>query len=294
MLLEWVSHLGFRGLQPKTIKNYLSGIRSLHVDEGLPFDACESETVQRAIRGIKRFFGEKDRVPKHPITLDVLQKLASVAGNRSCIFDASFDAATKVAWAGFLRCGEFTLRDKEAFNPAVNLTRESVTFVPSLENPTHVRLDLPASKTDPFRKGVSILIGAAPGHSTCPVEALKFLFTDHPLPLNSPLFSGLTSDSPLTYNLFVSTLKERLTAAGVDPTGFVGHSFRRGAATAAAAVGFADHEIQLLGRWRSDAYKLYIDVPRDRILGLSSRLHGACAAAAVPEPPSLHLAAVLA
>ncbi|KAI0820425.1 hypothetical protein BC628DRAFT_1276145, partial [Trametes gibbosa] len=81
--------------------------------------------------------------------------------------------------------------------------------------PTHLILSLPASKTDPFRKGVSILVAAAPD--------------------------------------------TRLTALGLDSSKYSGHSFRRGAATSAAAVGYADHEIQLLGRWRSDAYKLYID-----------------------------------
>lgn len=294
MVLEWVSSLGFRGLQPNTIKNYLSALRSLHVDEGLPFDACESETVKRAIRGIKRFFGEKDRNPKQPITLEILQKLASIPGDLEDPFNASFDAAIKLAWAGFMRCGEFTLGAKEQFSPAEHLSRESVTFLPSIDAPTHIRLDIPASKTDPFRKGASILISAAPGKTTCPVAALKHLFISHPLPSNSPLFSGCTPGTPLSRTDFVSTLKARLDHLGIDSSKFSGHSFRRGAATAAAAVGFADHEIQLLGRWRSDAYKLYIDVPEIRILGLSARLHGSVASAAVPEPPSLHAVAGLA
>jgi hypothetical protein len=29
------------------------------------------------------------------------------------------------------------------------------------------------------------------------------------------------------------------------------------------AVGFSAHEIQMLGRWRSDAFKLYIEVDQD-------------------------------
>ena len=46
VIVEWVASLGACALQPKTIKSYLSTVRSLHVDEGLPFDACESETVR--------------------------------------------------------------------------------------------------------------------------------------------------------------------------------------------------------------------------------------------------------
>ncbi|KLO04126.1 hypothetical protein SCHPADRAFT_788685, partial [Schizopora paradoxa] len=84
-------------------------------------------------------------------------------------------------------------------------------------DPSYVTLLIPASKTDPFRKGIKIYIAAAPGQHTS------------------------------------------LAAAGIDPSPFAGHSFRRGAASAAAAAGFADHEIQLLGRWHSDCFKLYIE-----------------------------------
>lgn len=286
-VVEWICSLGGRGLQPKTIKGYLSAVRSLHVDEGLPFDACESETVRRVIRGIKRYHGERDRSPKQPITIEILQQLSSLAGDRSIISNASFDAAIKVAWSGFLRCGEFTLDKGEKFSAASNLTRGCVSFVPSFADPTHVRLDLPASKTDPFRKGVSILLARAPpGSTTCPVDALKHLFTVDPQPLDQPLFSD-SDGSALTRVYFVATLKRRLSTLGFDASLFAGHSFRRGAASAAAAVGYSDHEIQLLGRWRSDAFKLYIDVSRDRLLGLSARLHLAVTQGQPPVPPAL-------
>lgn len=294
VIVEWVASLGARALQPKTIKSYLSAVRSLHVDEGLPFDACESETVRRVIRGIKRFYGEKVRNPKLPITLGILQQLAAVSGDCSIRNNAVFDAAMKLAWAGFLRCGEFTLGTGEKFNPAVHLTRGCITFEPSLDNPTHVRFDLPASKTDPFRKGVSILIAKAPpGSTTCAVSALQKLFQLFPESPNAPLFDN-EGGSALTRSSFISTLKSRLATIGLDPSLYSGHSFRHGAASAAAAVGYADHEIQLLGRWRSDAYKLYIDVPKDRILGLSARLHLAALSADPFEPPALPFTPALA
>ncbi|KAF9462628.1 hypothetical protein BDZ94DRAFT_1142543, partial [Collybia nuda] len=65
---------------------------------------------------------------------------------------------------------------------------------------------------------------------------------------------------PLTHSTFISTLKHCLTLLGFDASLFSGHSFQHGAASAAAAVDYADHEIQLLGCWCSDVYKLYIDV----------------------------------
>ncbi|KAF9464689.1 hypothetical protein BDZ94DRAFT_459734 [Collybia nuda] len=110
----------------------------------------------------KDFLSWPEHNPKHPISLSILQQLASSPGDLSNTFDASFDAAIKLAWSGFLCCGEFTINHGEKFNTILNLTRGCMTFVPSLDNPTHIRLDLPASKTDPFRKGVSILIAKAP------------------------------------------------------------------------------------------------------------------------------------
>ncbi|KAF8225335.1 hypothetical protein L208DRAFT_1035688, partial [Tricholoma matsutake] len=113
-------------------------------------------------------------------------------------------------------------------------------------------LNLPASKTDPFCKGASVLIAKAPmGSMTCAVSALQHLFIVDPQPLNAPLFSDIDG-SPLTCTIFVSILKQRLTSLGIDTSQFGGHSFCQGAASAAAAVGYADHKIQLLGCWRSN------------------------------------------
>ncbi|KIJ41762.1 hypothetical protein M422DRAFT_255072 [Sphaerobolus stellatus SS14] len=71
-ILEWAAELGRQGKAPKTVKQYISHVKSLHVDSDLPFDACESVILQRLIRGIKRYHGEKDRNAKLPITINIL------------------------------------------------------------------------------------------------------------------------------------------------------------------------------------------------------------------------------
>ena len=284
--MEWVAYLGSRKLQPKTIKSYLCAVRSLHVDADLPFSVCEAPVVQRLIRGIKRYHGERDRNPKLPITLDILQRLCAAMPGDTSLKDASFLAAMKSAFAGFLRCGEFTVMRAESFSPATNLTRGAVAFLPTIDAPTHVVLSLPSSKTDPFRKGVSVILAAAPGAPTCAVTALRHLFSMHPKPPGAPLFQA-ADGSAFTRERFLSRLKVLLVTAGLDVSKFSGHSFRRGAATSAVVVGYSNYEIQQLGRWRSDAYRLYIDVPRDRILHLSSRLHWADPHIQRFEPPAL-------
>ena len=104
---------------------------------------------------------------KMPITLDILRKLCSALSKSPSAIDHTMKAAMALAFAGFLRCGEFTLAANTRFNPAVNLTRSSVRFIPDMDSADHLILTLPASKTDPFRKGVTIVIAAAPNTSTC-------------------------------------------------------------------------------------------------------------------------------
>ena len=57
----------------------------------------------------------------------------------------------------------------------------------------------------------------------------------------------------------VGSLRRLLFEAGT-PGNYSVHSFRRGAATSARAAGLPAEDIQLLGRWKSEAYKRYIQV----------------------------------
>jgi len=279
-VIEWVAHLGDRKLAPGTIKTYLSAVRAMHTDNGIAFEAGESVILSRVFRGIKRVNGAPAN-RKLPITLEILQSLASISNPLSSPAAANFDAAFKLGWAAFLRCGEFTTKGR--FNTSANLCRSNIEFVPSITNPSHIKLFLPASKTDPFRRGQFIIVAAAPHTTTCPVSALQYLFTNHPLPPTSPLFIG-QGGGPLSKSAFVARLRELLVLLHLDDSRYSGHSFRRGAATAAGSVGYSDYEIQQLGRWSSDCYRIYIDVPEDRILRLSAQLHGPSPVAPPPIP----------
>jgi hypothetical protein len=121
VFVEWVSFLGIKALQPKTIKGYLSSVWSLHIEARLPFDNIESPTLQCVICGIKQYYDEKARKLKLPIIQEINTKLASMAGDCSTQKNTNLDSAYKTSWAGFFRCGEVTVGDKEKFNPAVHL-----------------------------------------------------------------------------------------------------------------------------------------------------------------------------
>ena len=61
----------------------------------------------------------------------------------------------------------------------------------------------------------------------------------------------------LTRQRLVEAVCRALGKAGLDPSKYCGHSFRIGAATAAAERGMEDSVIKTLGRWRSLAYLEY-------------------------------------
>src|SRR5882724_9814807 len=73
-LLEWVAWLGgIRRIQPKTIKSYITHLRSAHVDADLPFSACESPLLQCIIQGIKRYMGEHCNMLMHSLQRRVVE-----------------------------------------------------------------------------------------------------------------------------------------------------------------------------------------------------------------------------
>ena len=100
----------------------------------------------------------------------------------------------------------------------------------------------------------------------------QFLDLDTNRPQHAPLFCiGQHKQQVFTQEYVVQKLPRRAFTAGLGHSTWNGHSFRRGAATWATEMGLSENEIQTLGRWKSNAYKTYIEYSdRERIL-LSKR-----------------------
>ena len=134
------------------------------------------------------------------------------------------------------------------------------------------------------RQGCTLVVGSM-GDRLCPVAAvLGFMAVAGRR--QGPLFQ-YASGKPLTQAGFVVEVKAALERGGVCSDGFSGHSFRIGAATAAAEAGVGDAVIQLLGRWKSDAYKGYVQPERVRLAGIPRQMakRGAGEAAVMKGPP---------
>ena len=105
----------------------------------------------------------------------------------------------------------------------------------------------------------------------CPVAAILSFIAIRPQHFTGPLFR-FQDGSTLTKNMLITHVKRAVSAAGLNPHLYSGHSFRIGAATAAAQAGIPDHQIKMLGRWESSAYLLYIRTPPGQLSALSACL----------------------
>jgi hypothetical protein len=221
-------------------------------------------------------------LPTRDLLLRILARL-----DTSTQEGATYHAAFCTAFAGFLRVGEFTWTSAEWLLGAADfstwhVTRRSVKF---LDDDFRLYLTLPASKTDHFRMGITITIAGA-SDAACPVKSLRHLLDRYPLPTFSPLFTltrdpTTAADSAFTRTKVISRLRAILLELGV-PGNHSGHSFRRGAATWARSIGIPDADLQLLGRWKSDAYKRYIEVHPEHVYHVSHRVQ------TLPPPPDGH------
>ena len=139
---------------------------------------------------------------------------------------------------------------ERSFDPQVHLTPADVR-VDSREDPQRLEIRIKASKTDPFRKGVTIHLGRTQT-DLCPVAAiLSYLGIRGPG--SGPLFIFQDCRYLMRAN-FVAGVHQALEAGGIQASMCAGHSFRIGATTTAAFLGVSDSLIKTLGRWESSAY----------------------------------------
>ncbi|KAG9098956.1 hypothetical protein FS749_002474 [Ceratobasidium sp. UAMH 11750] len=116
--------------------------------------------------------------------------------------DLVIKAAACTAFAGFLQAGEFTTAST-SFDPNWDLCRGSAVAFPHEVTPNYMRLTLRGSKTDPTRKGVTIIITAVPDCPTCPISALLNMSCAFPtVDACSSLFA-MVDGSPLHKDFFL-------------------------------------------------------------------------------------------
>ena len=271
LLCYFSSAMASEGLSPQTIKTYLGAIRYMQITLGLP-EPREFSSLPRlrlVQAGIKRTHSQ--RVPlatkvRLPITPTILHQIRAQWLSRAHEHDIiMLWAAACLCFFGFFRSGEITIPSLEAFDPGRHLSWGDIA-VDNAVNPSTLQVSLKRSKCDQFGRGVQVFIGRT-GDAICPIAAMLAYLAcrgSH----EGPLFQFVNSQ-PLTKGRFTDHIRKVLKEIGLPCQDFAGHSFRIGAATAAARAGVEDSTIRMLGRWNSSAFLGYIRTPKENLAQFS-------------------------
>ena len=263
----FAAFLAHQGLKSQTISCYLSALRHLQVSNGLDAPKrADWPRLQYVLKGIARCQPNTTK-RRLPITAKIMAQILTY----SQVVFANDMYEARLLWAacclgyfGFMRAGEFTVKGP-ASPPSIQATDFAID---SHTNPSLARVSLRRAKTDPLGKGVEIFFGRT-DTPICPVLGLLSYIAIRPAGSSSAPLLIHADGSPLTRDQFVRMVKKTLRTANIDQAGYSGHSFRIGAASAAAAAGVPAYFIKMLGRWESEAYHLYIRTPRASLAAVS-------------------------
>lgn len=251
-----------------SIKGDLYAIRFFSIACGFPIDLKLMPALQSTLRGIRRSKGGTRPDQRLPITIETLQKFRKHV-NLNNYDELVVFTAMVVATFALLRTGEFAVDNKTNYDPIKTLYMSNIRLVEDKNgNPSYFVLKLKVSKTDIFRQGVDVTIGHGVGDIDPVNLLLRMIAMRTKMTYNRKVFANLRimpnnflfclkNGKPLSRYDIKSKLQYFCNKCRLDANRYKGHSFRIGGATSLARRGFPSYIIQILGRWRSDCYRIY-------------------------------------
>ena len=244
----FVAFLVSKGYKPATITSYMSALGYVHKLQGMN-DPTTSFVVLQLLKAYQKQGREADT--RLPIDKPLLGRLLTAVSLtvKGHYEQRLFQAMFTLAFHAFLRVGEITKRGQMADNPHLLLMQQIQVFpdmlIISFSSFKH-------SNGEAFQLRVRSTIKS----DTCAVRAVQqyLLLRGRK---HGPLFLDRSGNAVARAD-FDRVLRKAVIFNRIDPAHFKGHSFRIGAATAAAEAGIPDSQIRELGRWKSDAFKKYI------------------------------------
>ncbi len=247
---------GIKHLSANSVPKYLNIIRVLHREFGFPNPMQESWFLDHVLRGIKKQHGlsVKKKLPITPtILLQIKQSL-----DMDAPVNVVFWAVCLVLFFGLLR--KSNVLATQDFSAQKHLCRGDIY--------AHIwglHLDLRWTKTLQDKSRVlQVPLPRILGHPLCPTTAvIQALDYTKGAPNQGPAFCYSAGGQfvPLSYPVFIKMLKCCLKKLGYPESDYAGHSFRRGGASWALRNNIPGEFIQMLGDWKSQVYREYLEVP---------------------------------
>lgn len=235
----WLTSLQRKGMAGGTIKSHLSAIRQYCMQNDIQA-RLHTPRISLILKGIQNS-SNRPREIKNVVTLSHLKRLVKtskvVLG--SGFEQRQFAAMVTLAFYAFLRPSELCVTSS-----GHALSWRDVRF----ERRNH-SLKIKFSTYKHSRGAVVVKVDAM-GGQCCPVRCLR----------SYKRCCGVKNDKILFdigLRTFKAHLNSILVAAGIK-TRITPHCFRHGGATWASNDGWSDARIKAHGRWRSEAYKLYV------------------------------------
>ena len=236
-------------LKPESVTAYLSGLcQQLEPYFANVRAARLSPLVERTLKGCKRLKGVATQ-RKRALTFSDLKLVYENLHNSTLHDDRLFLSMLYTGFFALMRLGEVSFPNDVELRNWRKVTKRSTVVVTD----DQYEFLLPGNKSDPFFEGNRIIVKKQQYCDLNPLSVFQSYLTsrDSNFPLLSPLW--LTSKGEVPTRYFFMSRMRRYFDKDVG-----GHSMRAGGATSLAEHGVPTSLIQLIGRWSSDAFLIYI------------------------------------
>ena len=193
----------------------------------------------------------------------MLHKIRTLLKRRASSYhNVTLWAMCCLAIFGFLRVSEFTIPTDGSYDLSSHLSLKDVA-IDNRKEPRLLQLALKQSKTDTFKQGCKVYVGAI-DNIICPIKAVILYLSKW---TNQPGLLFITKDGKgWTAAMFRTALKSLLVKFKVDKNYYNTHSFLIRAATSTSLLNVLDSHMQLLGCWWSNAFQQYIKPRASQVL----------------------------
>ncbi|XP_077182745.1 integrase/recombinase xerD homolog [Paroedura picta] len=248
--LCFLAHLRGKGLSHKSLRVMLSGLAFISKALG-GWDPAMSFLARQAVKGWGRQ-SPRTTDARRPITLSLLVKMVK---ELPLVWFSKYEAV--LFQAAFCLAFHGAFQISELVAPSCSPVEPSGLGIKDVApDDSGVFCSIRKSKCDQKGRGDSVYLLAMARSPACPLSSLqRYLMVRPHLPGTlfihaDPVF--------LSRFQFVAIMRACMARLGLPTECYGSHSFRIGATTEAYTSGKSVRSIKRLGRWKSQAYKLYI------------------------------------